>query len=71
MGAGTRVSVHRSLNNVMKPGADLIYNPTPWLNSIMSFFFPPPPFFRENGDYGMTLTYSGGVEATSETRLIN
>lgn len=41
MGAGTRVSVHRSLNNVMKPGADLIYNPTPWLNSIMSFFSLP------------------------------
>lgn len=42
MGVGTRVSVHRNLNNVMKPGADLIYNPMPWLNSIMSF--PPPPF---------------------------
>lgn len=39
MGVGTRVSVHRNLNNVMKPGSDLIYNPTPWLNSIMS---PPP-----------------------------
>ena len=37
MGVGTRVSVHRNLNNVMKPGADLIYNPMPWLNSIMSF----------------------------------
>lgn len=36
MGVGTRVSVHRNLNNVMKPGSDLIYNPRPWLNSIMS-----------------------------------
>lgn len=42
MGAGTRVSVHTSLNNALKPGADLIYNPTPWLNSIMSFFPPLP-----------------------------
>lgn len=40
MGVGTRVSVHRNLNNVMKPGADLIYNPMPWLNSIMSFSSP-------------------------------
>lgn len=45
MGVGTRVSVRRSLNNVLKPGADLIYNPTPWLNSIMSFF--PPSSFLE------------------------
>lgn len=37
MGVGTRVSVHRNLNNVMKPGTDLIYNPMPWLNSIMGF----------------------------------
>ncbi len=45
MGVGTRVSVHRNLNNVMKPGADLIYNPMPWLNSIMSF---SPPLFVGN-----------------------
>lgn len=46
MGVGTPVSVHRNLNNVMTPGTDLIYNPMPWLNSIMSF--PPPLLFVEN-----------------------
>lgn len=46
MGVGTRLSVHRNLNNVMKPGSDLIYNPRPWLNSIMSA--PPPLLFVGN-----------------------
>lgn len=41
MGVGTRVSVHRNLNNIMKPSTDLIYNPMPWLNSITTFL----PFF--------------------------
>lgn len=74
MGVGTRVSVHRNLNNVMKPGADLIYSLMPWLNSIMTTP-PPPPHnhppthilylweIRENWDYKMTSIYSSCSEA--------
>lgn len=68
MAVGTRVSGRRNLNNIMKPGTDLIYNPVVWMNSIMFFFSLRPPLFvgnKEKTEIIKMTTYSSSIEAVA------
>lgn len=62
MGVGTRVSERGSLNNVTSLAQTSFIT-----HALAEFHYegsPPPPFWRENRDYGTTLTY-GGKQTTA------